>query len=333
MVQMSPATIVIPVLNQVGIVVKDVDEVVQNYWNILGIGPWTILTMRMPHIYDRVYRGKRGRFEMKVALAKVGPVELKLLQPLEGPDICSDFLAEHGEGGHHLQYRVDKKTDVDEHVEIMNKQGFRSIMGGLVADNGSFNYIDATRALGTIWEVAKYPDHCTAPSVTYPADETEISSAKIKVKSICQVSMVVKDLEGATESYWNILGVGPWDIFDRVHKTFHYTTYYDKPAKITMKVGLTKLGLVEFELVQPLSGDSLFRDKLCKHEEGVHHLAFVVDDVGETSKTMQKEGFPCVEGGKVDPVGEYACFDTVRALKILWKAYKQAHHRNVKQCP
>ena len=59
MTQKSPGEIKAPALHQIGIAVRDVDKVVQNYWNILGIGPW-IGICGCRGIREDMIRGKCG---------------------------------------------------------------------------------------------------------------------------------------------------------------------------------------------------------------------------------------------------------------------------------
>ena len=39
-------------LTQVGIVVKDIEKVVGGYWNVLGVGPWQIVTFAPPSMIE-----------------------------------------------------------------------------------------------------------------------------------------------------------------------------------------------------------------------------------------------------------------------------------------
>ena len=74
-----------------------------------------------------------------------------MLEPVEGDSIYQDFLTEHGEGLHNLNFLVD---DLDETAEILAKEGFPSLQSGHYGaseDKGGFNYIDI-KPLHTIWE-------------------------------------------------------------------------------------------------------------------------------------------------------------------------------------
>jgi hypothetical protein len=321
MAQTSSSEIKIKNLTQVGIVVEDVEKVAENYWNILGIGPWEILTFPPPYMYNRRYHGKPAYYVLKVALAKVGAIELELMQTVEGHSIYDDFFAEHGAGANHVQYLCDTAEEIEKHSEIMTKKGFPPVMNGRFGSNGAFAYLDTVSALKTIWEPVKMADEGYAPIVRIPQDESAVSPAKIKVNEIYQVSLAVKNIEETMANYWNILGIGPWEVFTAAPPIFHDRTYYGKPADHSFMFALTMLGPVEFELIQPVSGDSLYWDFICEHGEGISHLAFTVEDVAETTKIMEAEGFPAIQSGAYGD-NSYAYYDTRGPLKIAWEAFR-----------
>lgn len=318
----SPAEIKIKALTQVGIVVEDVERVAENYWNILGIGPWRILTFPPPHMYDRRYRGKPAYYVLKVALTQVGPLELELMQTVEGHTIYDDFYYEHGEGANHVQYLCDTAEEVERHSAIMAKRGCPPIMNGRFGNNGAFAYLDTVGPLKTVWEPVKMADDFQGPTKTYPADPSAVSPAKVKVKEIWQVSIMVKDIEATMKNYWEILGIGPWEVLNCVRPNWHDNTYYGKKADFTMLAALTKVGGVELELIQPVSGDNLYLDHICEHGEGINHVGIQVDDVAAMTRIMESEGFPCVQGGEVVGGCEWAYYDTRGPLKIYWEAFK-----------
>jgi catechol 2,3-dioxygenase-like lactoylglutathione lyase family enzyme len=138
-------------INQVAIVVHDLEQVAKNYWTILGIGPWSIFEWEAPLVYDRTYHGERAWARERIALAQVGDVQLELVQPVEGPSIYRDWLEEHGEGLHHMNFLVD---DVDQAVAALAEQGFPSMQSGRFGppeQRGAYNYVDVW-PLRTIWE-------------------------------------------------------------------------------------------------------------------------------------------------------------------------------------
>ena len=318
---MKAADIQVKSIHQIGITVRDVEKVARGYWNVLGIGPWKIFTIQ--NNGERTYHGKPTSFEIKQALCQVGPIDLALSQTLTAPTLSSDFMAEHGEGAYRLQYLVDSLDELDRHVEIMTQRGFSSLMGGHFGSNGAFNYLDTAKALKTVWGVAKLPEELVGSAVRYPADEAEVSPhARIKVKALTQVSLSVKNLEETMESYSNLLGVGPWQVFECTPPILHGHTYHGGPGNFTMMAGLAQLGPVELELIQPLSGDSVYSDFIREHGEGINHVQFTVDDVDGIIKIMTEEGFPLLQSGHAIGDDYFSYYDTRGTLKIIWEAWE-----------
>lgn len=318
MAEKSPVQIRIPYLNQIGIVVKDVQKTAENYWKMLGIGPWLIITSQS---YDQTHRGKPAHFKSKIAFAQVGPIELELMETLEGPTTFSDFMAEHGEGPHHLQYLVDNVAVIDKHAEIMTQNGFPSLMSGRFGKDCGFNFFDTVSVLKIIWEAVKESHESAGNSITYPANKREISPAKVKVKAITQVGFVVRNIQKTAESYWKLLGIGPWDICELAPPFLHAPIYKGKSSNFTVKIASTSTGNAQMKLVEPLSGDNIYNDFLLKYGEGLHHIQFAVDSIDETTQLMNETGFTTLMSLSVGD-GVAAYYDTLKPLKCIWAAFQ-----------
>jgi len=63
-------------------------------WPVEGIDP------------QATYHDEPGNFRMRLAFAAVGKVQIEVVQPLEGENIYSDFLRDHGPGLHHFRLSV-----------------------------------------------------------------------------------------------------------------------------------------------------------------------------------------------------------------------------------
>ena len=104
--------------------------------------------------------------------------------------------------------------------------------------------------------------------------------SSFKVKRVCQIGVVVKDLDKVVEDWSNLFGFGPW-------------SFVDTP---TMRLASAFVGPVQFELAQPVEGQpqgrpgKLFSDFLSKWGDGVHHVAFCVDDVNEEVSKLTARG-------------------------------------------
>lgn len=318
MSEISPAKIRIPALNQVALMVNDVQKVAENYWKLLGIGPWDIFTLVAPTVFDESYLGKPADYGYNVGLCRSGPCQLELIQPLTGESMYKDFIAKHGEGLQHVQYLANTIDEAKKHVQLFANMGPPLLMDGYFGD-GYWAYIDTVSALKCVWEVVKMPSSISAPHIRVPADPSQKTPAKVKVKAITQVSLVVKDIQDTMTNYWNILGIGPWNIWEVAPPFAHDFMYKSKPANVTAKVGYAMAGEIQIELIEPVSGKSLYNDFIAKHGEGLHHLRFLVDDIDKTTEIMNKEGFPTLMSGGLSD-GGFAYYDTAGTLKCIWEA-------------
>ena len=109
---------------QVGILVKDVVEAAKRLEKLIGIGPFEILE---PDYRDLTYRGETGRFKIRVALARAGPVQIELMQPLYGETIYDEFAQRKGYGLHHMGIKTD---NMEQSVKEMQEKDFRVIQSG-----------------------------------------------------------------------------------------------------------------------------------------------------------------------------------------------------------
>lgn len=95
---------------QVGIIVYDAEATVNAWTSRFKLAParyvdWPIPGKNLEE--TATYHGQRGNFRMRLAFLEAGSVQIEFIQPLEGDNIYSDFLNEHGEGLHHILFEVD----------------------------------------------------------------------------------------------------------------------------------------------------------------------------------------------------------------------------------
>lgn len=90
--------------NHTGVVVKDAEATAESYSKKLGAGPWKFTDAG----------------QLKLAHGNVGEIQYELLEPLEDTSLWAKFLAEHGEGLHHICHNV---ADVDEAATQLEADG------------------------------------------------------------------------------------------------------------------------------------------------------------------------------------------------------------------
>lgn len=319
MLPVSPSKIQVKEIGQIALVVRDAQLVSENYWTILGIGPWTFRAWEPPLIHDRRYKGKPVWARERLAVTNLGGVGFELCQYIDGESLYKDFLAEHGEGLQHMYFQVD---DQDAVADILAKQGFPSIRSGRQGPDGrTGNYI-YIEPLHATWELVQRRRGVPAQQPASQPEVTPLSPAKIQVKAFGQVSIVVKDAETVAKNYWNILGIGPWNIYSWEEPLVYDHKYHGEPAWVKAKVAQAQVGPVQIELYQPIEGNSIYGDFLRERGEGMHHISFFVDNADETAEELVKEGFPSLESGRYGDNGAYNCID-LKPLRTLWQIVKR----------
>jgi len=131
---------------QVGILVKDAAEAAKKLEKLIGVGPFEILE---PEYRDLTYRGKTGKFKIRIALAKAGPIQIELMQPLYGETIYDEFAQRKGYGLHHLGIKTD---NMERSVKEMEDRGFRVIQSGN-RPGVKWAYLSTEEQTGVIFEL------------------------------------------------------------------------------------------------------------------------------------------------------------------------------------
>jgi methylmalonyl-CoA/ethylmalonyl-CoA epimerase len=136
----------LPEPDQLCIVVRSLKDTAAFYSDTMGIGPFVF-----PHIeYESVtYLGKPSTGSWEMAFARFGAFELELSCPVRPPSIYADFLAEHGEGLHHVGFDV---KDMESVLRKAEKNGIAVLMSGRTK-TGGFAHLDTRRFGGTIFEI------------------------------------------------------------------------------------------------------------------------------------------------------------------------------------
>ncbi len=89
-------------LDQIGIVVNDLQAFTRELTRLFGIGPFRIFEWPLEGVDPQAtYHGCPASFRLLLAFVTVGKVQIEIVQPLEGQNIYSDFLRDHGPGLHH----------------------------------------------------------------------------------------------------------------------------------------------------------------------------------------------------------------------------------------
>ncbi len=134
-----------------------------------------------------------------------------------------------------------------------------------------------------------------------------------------QVGFVVHDLETTKQVYAALFGVPvPPTVTGGEYEVTH-CSIAGKPApeaKCKMAFFDLRPG-VQLELIEPNEAPSVWRDILNEKGEGIHHIAFNVDDTDAVVKVLQEEYGADVEqhGLYGDASGQYTYLNAEKKLK------------------
>ena len=138
---------------QIALVVRDLDAALRTYVHDYGIGPWAIYEFN-PQTVQKMHQGGHPvDAAWRLALARVGQVHWELIQPLDDRSTYAQFLAEKGEGVHHIGVAV---PSYDAAIAGLAAQGREALLGGEY--NGvTFAYLPTGDDLGVITEIFDSP--------------------------------------------------------------------------------------------------------------------------------------------------------------------------------
>jgi methylmalonyl-CoA/ethylmalonyl-CoA epimerase len=124
-----------------------------------------------------------------------------------------------------------------------------------------------------------------------------------------QIGVVVADIERGMEQYHRLLGLGPFWRLD----TDYEGRYRDWRGRFANRNAFARWGDVYLELIEPVVGEGNAREWLETRGEGIFHLGYAVDDLGQ-----RPDGVDCVfeSWGATLPNGDAAVIhlDTVDRL-------------------
>ena len=97
------------------------------------------------------------------------------------------------------------------------------------------------------------------------------------IKKIEHIGIAVKNIESANELYTKLLGISPYKS-EVVESEMVITSFF-------------KTGDSKVELLEAKSHDSAISKFIEKKGEGLHHIAFEVDDITSEMENLKKLGF------------------------------------------
>ena len=139
-----------------------------------------------------------------------------------------------------------------------------------------------------------------------------------------QVGMVVRDIEESKRKFAALFDVPVPETVDATEgeKKFHITQSEfmgEKNPKMNAKLAFFEVGgAMAIELIEPNEEPSTWREFLDEKGEGIHHMAFVVDDLDKRIQICEDFGMKMIQRGNFAAGdGRYAYMDASDSLKMI----------------
>jgi methylmalonyl-CoA/ethylmalonyl-CoA epimerase len=312
-------------ITQISLAVRDLDTIMDLYYRAFGWAPWQVFN-HVPPVHQRTeLRGQPVHYSLRGAEVYVGSLNFELLQPLEGPNLWSEFIDRRGEGVASIATMFLERKDGDA-VKAAFKETFDIdvIMKADIGDHIEYYYLDTEETFGCLIESGS--GHAIdfvkpAQIFPHPGAEPGPSPASGITYPITQVSVTVRDLEAKMRAYHEAFGWGPWKIFEADGKTvMHDCMLQGKPARFNVRWAETMVGDLNFELIEPLGGESPWQEFIETKGEGISSVAVMFSTREESERVKEQfaqEGIGITASARIGDDIEWYFLDTELPFKCI----------------
>ena len=143
------------------------------------------------------------------------------------------------------------------------------------------------------------------------------ASSLLGSRRVCQIAVVVRDIEKSARAYADFFGLPMPEVFTTEPGLKVNQTYRGKLSDARCKLAFFKLDNTEIELTEPLGGDSSWQEILDEKGECIHHIAFQVTDTAGKSRALATHGIPVLHQGGDPQTGQFTYYDTREKLGLI----------------
>nr|WKN39268.1 VOC family protein [Tunicatimonas sp. TK19036] len=137
--------------------------------------------------------------------------------------------------------------------------------------------------------------------------------------NFAQIAWVVKDIETAKTFFQEMLGISNFSETTTTLLKEYDGTYYGPPSNAENLVTMAYSGGTFIELIQPLSGESIFKDYIDNNPTGgVQHIAYStsITNLENVISDFESKGFSVISSFDT-PIATIVFFDTRKEIGIF----------------
>ena len=137
--------------------------------------------------------------------------------------------------------------------------------------------------------------------------------------NLAQIAWVVKDIKTVKGFFQDVMGISNFSKVETIRVKEFEATYYGKPSNAESLVAMAYSGGIFIELIQPVSGNSIFQDYIDKNPAGgIQHFAYStpVDKLNKIISEFSDKGFPVISSFD-HPIAKIVFFDTTKEIGVM----------------
>jgi methylmalonyl-CoA/ethylmalonyl-CoA epimerase len=145
-------------------------------------------------------------------------------------------------------------------------------------------------------------------------------AGKSALSNIHHVGAIVRDVDETAE-YYESLGMGPFEPLIVNGKDTRIMGKLVHDLKLKIRMG--HIGPIRIELIEPVTGaGSIWKEVLESKGEGIHHLAFVVEDIEKAKTELIEKGLNLIFSARFNKNGGAAYFETNKVGDLVLELFQ-----------
>ena len=264
--------------------------------------------------------GKRQK--IRLVCANLGGAQVNWIEPLKGNSVFTAFLEENGDGAMSLVHRFPDEKSVEQEAARLKDLGVRELERiSILTGGGELKFVlmdtrkDGKFNLGFVCD-----DH--GPDLFQGLGAENRDGLKLN-----QYAFAIRD-PGPVSLFWQKIGLPEFQIN---HPVLGETHYYGDIVDHALIQGWQRHGDIAYEWCIPVKPPIVYEDHIQLHGEGIHHLAFSVEDMDQVLADFTSRGYVVSMGGtwgeKGQPgSGRYEYIDLEEAggltMELLWNYHE-----------
>lgn len=270
---------------------KHVDQVIWVVEDLeIVIKKWKELGFHQIEVFDEVKATNKNDkiLDIRMAVANLGGAHITWLEPVSGNSVFSKFHDDYGDGAMSLVHKLDTKSKLQDEVERLSGMDVK------VLDRLSFSTPKGklTVTLMDTQQRGKY-------ALGYIANETSdnlhvgLTAENKHNMKLNQYAFAINETEDIS-NFWSKIGFPEFQIN---HPELGETKYHGKIVDHELIQGWQRHGDIAYEWCIPVKGLIVYADHIDMHGEGIHHLAYSVENMDKILKDYKLLGYKNTMGG------------------------------------